>query len=200
MLRRPGLLLLGLLPVFGTLTVLELKGLFQDGQAAEATLLPDVLPASSGAKTQRAGLGAAASGERQRWVGATLARPLFAADRRPRAAVKAVARAAAVLPRLTGVLIYGDGRRALFAGADGAKPVSAAEGGAIAEYKVQRIEAGQVTLLGPDGTRVVRPTFDARAPAGLAGVPAAADGGINAPGLQRLTAVTGVGRPRASAR
>jgi len=202
LLRRPVLLLLGLCLALGAVTAAELTGLSRDGQEVGPPSLPAIPPPAAGPRNGRAGSGAPTSDQQRGWVAATLARPLFAPDRRPRAAAKVVARAAAVLPRLTGVLIYGDSRRALFAGADGAKPMAASEGAEVAGFKIQRIEAGKVTLLGPEGARVVRPASDPRAAAGpgLAGVPIGPESGTDAPAVQRLTAVTGAGRPRNSAR
>jgi hypothetical protein len=60
-------------------------------------------------------------------------------------------------------MIDGASRRAIFAGTDGEKPVTATEGADVAGFKVQNIEAGQVTVLGQGGPRVVRPSFDPRA-------------------------------------
>lgn len=96
------------------------------------------------------------------WAAAALARPLFAPGRRPEAlASVAAAPVGAGLPRLSGVLIDGERRRAIFAGANGAMPVTTGEGGDVAGFRVQKIEAAQVTLAGPDGVRVVRPSFGA---------------------------------------
>jgi len=94
-----------------------------------------------------------------------LARPLFASDWRPGAAAKASVRAAAVLRRLTGMLIYDDSRRALFVRING-QSLWLCPKAKAASSKVQKIEAGQVTLLRLDGTRVVRPTFDSPAATG----------------------------------
>lgn len=203
--RRPMLLLLGACVVLGAMTASELTGLFRDGQETAWTPLPIPSltvsgPTASSPESGRSGPVASTSAQRQQWVVAMLARPLFAPDRRPRAAAKVVAHAAAVLPRLTGILIYGDGRRALFAGIDGAKPMAAAEVAEVADFHVQKIEAGQVTLLGPDGARVVRPTFDPRATAGLASVTRALTSATNVPVVSRQETVSGPGRSRVSAR
>ena len=60
-------------------------------------------------------------------------------------------------------------------GVDGAKPSSVSEGTVVAEFRVQKIEVGRVTLLGPDGARVVRPSFDQRPVAVVASTPSAPD-------------------------
>ena len=96
------------------------------------------------------------------WVQTVLARPLFNRDRRPADAPAAVAagEASTPLPRLTGARISPAGRRAIFAGADGGRPVVVGEGDSVAGYTVQAISPGAVTLQGPDGQRSVSPTFD----------------------------------------
>lgn len=94
-----------------------------------------------------------------------LARPLFAPTRRPAAVAARPDAPAAGLPRLAGVLMHGGVRSVIFAGTDGGRPVVVAEGGQVAGYVVQSIEPGRVTLAGPGGTRVLRPSFDPRPPA-----------------------------------
>jgi hypothetical protein len=128
------------------------------------------------------------------WAATALARPLFAPDRRPvpepRAAV-AGGPGGRELPRLAGVLVTPEGGAAIFAGAgDAAKPQVVRVGDRLGGFEVKAIVAGEVTLTGPEGDRVLRPSFDARpagggparpvaaAPAAPAGfVPAAAPGG-----------------------
>ncbi len=123
---------------------------------------------------------------------AILARPLFSPSRRP-AAIVAAGREP--LPRLTGIIIEKDRRTALFAAVDGGKPLALNEDGRVAGFTVQRIEAGEITLVGPGGPRSLRPTFDPSrpapppqgvdAPGGLAGLLAPA-GGAGLPGLGGL--------------
>lgn len=198
--RRPMLLLLGSCLALGAVTGFELTVLRRDGPELDATSLPVSERSVPALKSGSTGPVASTPEQQRQWIAAMLARPLFAADRRPQAAPKAAARAVAVLPRLTGVLIYGGSRRALFAGVDGAKPVSAAEGAEIADFKVQKIEAGQVTLVGPDGTRVVRPAFDPRSATRSAGVPDAVSSGTSVSVAQHSAPVSGPGRPTVSAR
>ncbi len=128
--------------------------------------------------------------DQQQWAATAMARPLFARNRRP-VTVAAGVTAAPVLPRLSGVLIDGGNRRAIFAGLDGGRPAAVTEGGEVAGFRVQRIEAGQVTLLGPDGPRVLRPSFG-RQPAGAAPPRPAM---IGLPGLDSLRNLTGLPDP-----
>jgi hypothetical protein len=105
------------------------------------------------------------------WESMILERPLFNRDRRPVAARVVAGGAAPGLPRLAGIVIYPTGRMATFAPADGGKPVVAQEGARVGGFTIQAIQAGQVTVSGPDGVRVLRPSFDQRpAPAGKPGL------------------------------
>lgn len=113
-----------------------------------------------------------APGQAAGWVAATLARPLFSPDRRPPPIDGAARPADAPLPRLTGTLVTTAGRSAIFAGAEA--PVVVGEGGRIGTFTVHLIESGRVTLLGPDGQRTLRPSFDptprgARSPTTVSG-------------------------------
>jgi len=141
----------------------------------------------------------------EHWVAAILERPLFSPGRRPPSPAPAAAAPApppayvAPPPRLSGVLIGPHGRSAIFAGEDGGKSVSVTEGGRIGAFIVQAIEAGQVMLHGPDGPRILRPSF----------AEAAADGSAEAPEVQpsavasrrpRAGGANGTGRPRRSDR
>jgi hypothetical protein len=95
------------------------------------------------------------------WVATILARPLFSADRRP--PIDEATTDAAVVPdaspRLAGVLVSPAGKTAIFADPTGGKPIVVREGGRIGAYTVRAIEAGQVTLTGPQGVQVLRPAF-----------------------------------------
>ncbi len=86
------------------------------------------------------------------WVETILARPLFSRDRRPAGAAATVATGerGATLPRLTGIAISPQLRRAIFAGADGAKSIVVEEGGSIAGFTVQTIAPGSVHRAGPE--------------------------------------------------
>ena len=138
------------------------------------TLLP--APETSGAvlrqspTVQPANVASRAEGW-QEWVPSLLGRPVFSATRRPRSAPAAVGKAALGLPRLSGVLVAGSQRRAIFAAPTGGKAIVVAEGGRVGDYAVQSIAAGSVTLLGPGGPVVLRPTFDPSATARPTGQP-----------------------------
>jgi general secretion pathway protein N len=96
------------------------------------------------------------------WAATALARPIFAPDRRPVAEPRAVAAAGGgELPRLTGVLIAPGGATAIFAGTgDNATPQVMRVGDRLGGFEVKAILAGEVTLAGPDGHHVLRPSFD----------------------------------------
>jgi hypothetical protein len=85
-----------------------------------------------------------------------LARPLFNPGRRA-APGAANSGPAAVLPRLSGIVIDASGRSAIFAPADGTKSLVVREGSALGEWSVRSIDHGTVTLVGPVGSRVVHP-------------------------------------------
>ena len=90
-----------------------------------------------------------------------LARPLFAPDRRPDPVRQSPAQAAdASLPHLTGVLVSGFDRRAIFAGSDDGNAAKhgtvVREGDRIGPYRVQAITVSGVALSGPDGLRMVQ--------------------------------------------
>lgn len=95
-----------------------------------------------------------------------LARPLFSQTRRPPnvASPAAAAASADPLPRMTGILIDGPNRRAIFAGAQGGKAITVVEGGHLGAFTVQSIEPRQVTVIGPGGPRTLRTAFDPSLP------------------------------------
>ena len=97
----------------------------------------------------------------QEAVDVVLARPLFAASRRPVAQPQR-GTVVAGLPRLTGVLVSPTGSAAIFAGESG-KPVVLKEGSRIGAFTVRTIAAGQVTVDGTAGTLVLRPLLAAQA-------------------------------------
>jgi hypothetical protein len=104
--------------------------------------------------------GAAANPRRdlQARVDTILQRPLFRPDRRPVAG--AASSGPAALPRLSGILLSKAGKSLIFAGTgtDG-KPIVVAEGGRIGLYTVQSIDAGQATVVGPEGIKVLQLSF-----------------------------------------
>ncbi len=119
-----------------------------------------------------------------RWAATVLARPLFSPGRRPPAAAAAPGAVAPSLPRVAGIMVTPAGRRAIFA-EKGAKPLVLGEGGQVGGFTVQSIRAGQVTVRGPEGVRVLSPTFDpdAPAPASAAAKAAPSPLGLSIPGL-----------------
>jgi hypothetical protein len=97
----------------------------------------------------------------QEWAATILARPLFNRDRRPVANPGDNApQTTKGLPRLAGILVSPLGRTAIFAASDGGKPIAVPEGGRLGELIVQAIEFGQVTMSGPEGQRILQPSFD----------------------------------------
>lgn len=93
------------------------------------------------------------------WFNQILARPLFNPDRRP---IESGVRG---LPRLTGIVVAGAQRVAIFAGPSNGRPVLAQAGAHIGAYEVRSIADEGVTVVGPTGTSLVRPAFDPARPA-----------------------------------
>ncbi|HEX2940317.1 MAG TPA: hypothetical protein VHO91_04660 [Rhodopila sp.] len=93
---------------------------------------------------------------RKAWVAEILGRPLFSATRRPPEQLAAIPG----LPRLTAIVIDGTRRIAIFAAHPGGKPVTVEVGARIGEFDVRAISHTEVTLAGPEGQIVTRPTFD----------------------------------------
>lgn len=162
--QRGLLTLLGLAILLAGTISLELTGrVADDGDMIAST------PRPPSALLKPAAPSHALEEDRQALLDNILARPLFAATRRPVAAPSGPAPTPASLPRLAGILVNGGVRSAIFAGSGGAKPVVVREGAQIGGYTVQSIEPGQVTLAGTGGAQVVRPTFDARPQSAAAG-------------------------------
>lgn len=116
--------------------------------------------------------------DRPAQVAKVTGRPLFEPGRRPSMDAPAAAAAPAVrsVPRVTGVLVSATDRSAIFDSPGAGGATVAREGGRVGEYTVQRIAAGQVTLMGPDGPLMLRPVFDKNrppppVPAPVAGLP-----------------------------
>lgn len=100
------------------------------------------------------------------WVATILARPLFTRDRRPVSgpAAAAAADSGGALPRLTGIAITPNVRRAIFAGPDGGKPTVVEEGGTIGGFRIEQIGPAGVKVQGPNGERMVALAFDPTPP------------------------------------
>lgn len=100
-------------------------------------------------------------GQVARWAATSLARPLFSPSRRAPAASPATPSATVPnLPRMAGVVITATERWAIFAMKNGIKSLVVGEGGQVGAFTVQSIHADQVTVLGPEGERVLKPVFD----------------------------------------
>ena len=93
-------------------------------------------------------------------IDAILARPLFANDRRPKPTPTITfAIKTPQFGRLAGILVSPEGRRLIFAGeGNPAKAIIVKEGEPVGADMVLSISAEQATLLGPNGTRVIRPS------------------------------------------
>jgi hypothetical protein len=106
---------------------------------------------------------------RAEWLNDIMARPLFSPTRRP------VGTTVSGLPRLTGIVVAGSERVAIFAAPASEHPIVAHSGTRVGAYEVQSIADDGVTVVGPGGTTLIRPIFDAARPASPAppGTPAA---------------------------
>ena len=108
----------------------------------------------------------------------TLARPLFSSTRRPprEVNVEVAPGEPTPPPRLAGVLVSKNERRAIFAPAEASgKAMTAGEGDRVGAFVVGAITLGTVTMLDPDGgTRVVHPAPDPAARAAATAVLASA--------------------------
>jgi len=144
-------------------------------------------------------------------------RPLFNPARRPppgKPAVPSGSAPADALPRLTGVIVGPAGGRAIFAGGSGKSRTAAAGDNIGGGFRIRSIEPGRVTLLGPEGPRVLRPAYgtsprtdarkdaaadvqrDAQRDAGAdAGTDGGTDGGANARADGRANGGTETGVP-----
>ncbi len=90
---------------------------------------------------------------------AILARPLFSIGRRPPAVRTGTALQTDDLPRLSGIMITGAQKHAIFEG-DG-KPKVTAIGDQVGDYRILAIMPSAVKVEGPHGTELVSLTFDA---------------------------------------
>ena len=102
------------------------------------------------------------SGQASRFAETILARPLFSPTRRPEA--NTADKRASDLGRLTGVVISPAGKSAIFAAPANGKPVVVEEEAHVGEYVVRSIDVGTVTIVGPDGQRILQPAFDPNPP------------------------------------
>ena len=101
------------------------------------------------------------SGRRDGWLKDILARPLFSPGRRP------VDGGIRGLPRLTGIVVAGSQRIAIFAGPSGSHPIVAPAGTQVGAFRVLTVADTGVIIAGPNGTTLIRPAFDAAVPPAL---------------------------------
>lgn len=154
---------------------------YHSRSSEDAVLTPTSRRASP---TTQPGAAAPAADRHWEWATAVLARPLFSQTRRPPATAAAASPDAADLPRLTGILVTGAVRHAIFAAPVGGHPTVATEGGRLGVYRIQSIEAGKVIVIGPQGAVSLRPSFamaSEKAAADRPGVPAASASAPPAP-------------------
>jgi len=174
---------IGLLALSGTAVALAATvGLeLQPWSGDEGTMSPNrpyVPPAAvapaTGPVTTAAGPAAEPA---HRYVRTILDRPLFAPNRRPPPPAAGLPDAPALgVPRVAGILVDGGRRSVIFAAAEGGKPQVLTEGAMVAGFRIDQIDSAQVRVVGPNGTRVLRPSFDPSRPApvpvsGLPGLP-----------------------------
>jgi general secretion pathway protein N len=105
--------------------------------------------------------------QHEAWLNQILARPLFNPDRHPVGG----GAGAQGLPRLTGIIVAGSQRVAIFAAPANGHPIIAQAGGRIGAYEVQTVADEGVTVVGPEGTSMVRPAFDSTRPVAAAARP-----------------------------
>lgn len=146
------------------------------------------LPAAAKATPRDDGL------RRRDEVATILARPLFSPTRRPKEDAAAAPAAAPVtaLPRMTAIMIDGARRSAIFDG--NGKPTVLPEGGHLGPFTIQSIEPQQVTIIGPDGKRIVRTTFS-NDPPPMATIPPAPQGFLPPPPPSQIVLPPGMPTP-----
>jgi hypothetical protein len=153
------------LAALGSLAALLAGGVALElaGGLDDATAVPDVAPTSVAT--------AATEGADQvdAWSQTILDRPLFAPSRRPPQEEVPVETVEApeveapppVIPRLAGIIVGPQSRRALFQPADGGKPLSLGEGDEIAGWVIEAIAVDGVRINGAEGQQTITPQPDA---------------------------------------
>lgn len=198
--RARAFALLGLIAAgLAAMIVLELDG---RGDATEDPALPVVIRRTP-ATQARARAVSVPVDHTDEWVATILARPLFSRDRRPAPPAASTGPSGPAntndLPRLTGVMVGPFGRSAIFAAAEGGKPTVVNEGSNVGPYTVSNIGPGEVTVEGPEGSRVLHPVFDPNAPRRepVAPVIPSVNSPLGQPGVPGLPGFPGVpGVPR----
>jgi hypothetical protein len=107
------------------------------------------------------GLATRSPNETDRQVNEILARPIFSSDRKP---IGSAARGITGLSRLTGIVVTGTSKIAIFAGPSGGKPVVVEEGSRVNAFEVTSISGAGVTVVGPGGATMMTPVFDRSPP------------------------------------
>ena len=135
---------------------------------------PSVVQLPPARITAGSGHAAALDRDAPAWADAVLARPLFTQGRHPPAVPHGPLRSTGgSLPRLSGVMITATGKRAIFTPEGGGKPLTLAEGAALDDQIIKRIEPGRVILHGPKGDTELRTSLDKNHVAGTSPLPAA---------------------------
>jgi general secretion pathway protein N len=143
---------------FGLFGVIGLEVLDWQAMPEEVALVRPLSAAPAGAPAAQA----EPSERRVDWLNTILARPLFSPNRRPAASGS---RSVGGLPRLAGIVVTGSRKAAIFAAPPGGgRPVVADEGMRLGAYDVKAISEAGVTVVGPEGTTVLRPIFDSAPP------------------------------------
>jgi len=143
------------LPILCATIGFELAGSWQEQPADPPTRLT--------APKREAAVGTAEpSNQRDAWFNTILSRPLFNPDRKP---IGLDAHTVRGLTRLTGIIITGSRRVAVFAAPSGGRAIVVEAGAHIGAYDVLDITDAGVTVTGPEGTTVIRPIFDVAAAA-----------------------------------
>jgi hypothetical protein len=150
--RLVGPLLLAGCVIFGTILFFEIKG---PDRMAIAPSTPAEQPDPLPTLHQLPNVPAAPP------IAAILARPLFSPSRRPPQSKLGNAADDSGLAdsRLAGIVIEPGRRFAIFA-PQGAKFLTVTEGETVSGWRVDSISPREVSLSGPDGTRILQPKFD----------------------------------------
>ncbi len=150
---RAATLLAGIAAALSGLVLFELSGSSSDASNGMAGSIAPPSTAAAGGQAIAADAAAQAA--------SIMARPLFRIDRRPLAkdAQIVVSSQFTDLPRLAGILLSSDARKAMFQAAANDKTIVVGEGETVGNWRVRAISADSVTLEGPGGTRRLGPKF-----------------------------------------
>jgi hypothetical protein len=153
--------------LFGAAFLFQLNDIVFGGDSGGARMTPAPSPSTIAAPAAPADAGIVhADRHPEALLRTILARPLFSQSRRPSAtpaAAAAPATSEAADARLTGVVVGGGRRIALFVPETG-KPLGLVEGDRLGEWTIDRIEAKRVVLRGPAGTKVLEPAVAKASP------------------------------------